>query len=112
MYLTNESKQEAYKNFIEVKRMIFDSKMPETCKNALYHSIDNIFNSCEKNKLFKVIRRDRDEIYIYIQALYDAGLISLNLHNNLYHNLNEATKKANEIYINQYKDSDKHINKY
>ncbi|MFQ9255487.1 MAG: hypothetical protein ACLR3W_14670 [Faecalibacillus intestinalis] len=48
MYLTNEAKQEAYEYFIEVKKMIFDSEMPEACKNALYHSVDNIFSSCEK----------------------------------------------------------------
>ena len=94
--------------------MIFDSEMPETCKNALCHSVDNIFNSCEKNELLKVIRIDRDEIYVYIQALYDAGFITLNLHNKLYNNINEAIKKAKEIYIDQYKEirSKKECNKY
>lgn len=111
MYLTNEAKQEAYEYFIEVKKLIFDSEMPEACKNALYHSVDNIFSSCEKNKLLKVIRRDRDKIYVYIQALYDAGFITLNLYNKLYHNINEAIKKANEIYINEYKGL-KEVNKY
>ena len=91
MYLTNEAKQEAYEYFIEVKKMIFDSEMPETCKNALYHSVDNIFSSCKKNIPIKVIRRDRDEI--------------------LYHNINEAIKKENEICINEYKGI-KEVNKY
>lgn len=113
MYLTKEDKQRAFDGFKEVKLLLHNSsKIPDACKIALYRRIDEIFNLCERNVLYKFVRRDKNDLFVYIHALYDAGFIDLNLYHDIDSELNEAIKKANEIYINQYEESNKEVNKY
>lgn len=115
MYLTKEDKQIAFDCFKDVKLLLHNSgKIPEACKIALYRRIDDIFELYERNVLYKFVRREKTELFIYIQALYDAGFINLNLYHDIDSNLTKAIKKANEIYINKYKEmgSKKECNKY
>lgn len=109
MYLTKEDKQIAFDGFKDVKLLLHNSG-----KIALYRRIDDIFELCERNVLYKFVRREKTELFIYIQALYDVGFINLNLYHDIDSNLTKAIKKANEIYINQYKEmgSKKECNKY
>lgn len=115
MYLTKEDRQIVFDGFKDVKLLLHNSgNIPEACKIALYRRIDDIFELCERNVLYKFVRREKTGLFIYIQALYDAGFINLNLYHDIDSNLTKAIKKANEIYINQYREmgSKKECNKY
>lgn len=115
MYLTKEDRQIAFDGFKDVKLLLSTSgNIPEACKIALFRRIDDIFELCERNVLYKFVKREKTKLFLYIQALYDAGFINLNLYHDIDSNLTKAIKKANEIYIKQYKEmgSKKECNKY
>lgn len=112
MYLTKEAKQQAYKGFENIMKDISKTEIPTKCKDKLYQKINSIFNDCERNILYKFIRREVYELLNYTSALYDTGFITILFYDDLEIDLFKAIKKANEIYINQYKNSNKEVNKY
>ena len=114
MYLTKEAKQEAYKGFENIMKDISKTEIPTKCKDRLYQKINGIFNYCSENFKREIIRDCIHNLEIYISALVDADYIDIIFYDDIDIDIYKAIKKANEIYINQYKEmeSKKECNKY
>ena len=112
MYLTKELNKEAFKGFENIMKDISKTDIPTKCKNRLYNKINSIFNYCSENFERNTIIDHVHNLETYIFALVDADYIDIIFYDDIDIDIYKAIKKANEIYINQYKGSNKRINKY